>query len=85
MLETEGVENRQFLLFAGIRLGRRGSGVQIAPPRPIESIKYGQLRLAAKSSVDDIEDTESGKIRPAVRRTIGIGGRSGHRHAKLSV
>jgi hypothetical protein len=24
-------------------LGRRGSGVQIAPPRPIESIKYGHF------------------------------------------
>jgi hypothetical protein len=27
------------------RLGRRGSGVQIAPPRPIESIRYGHFQL----------------------------------------
>ena len=33
-LETKGIENRPFRVHAGIRLGRRGSGVQIAPPRP---------------------------------------------------
>ena len=33
-LETEAIENRRFSGRAAIRLGRRGSGVQIAPPRP---------------------------------------------------
>ena len=39
LLETEGLENRAFREYAGICLGRRGSGVQIAPPRPMESIR----------------------------------------------
>jgi hypothetical protein len=34
LIETEATENRRFRWLAGIRLGRRGSGVQIAPPRP---------------------------------------------------
>src|SRR5690349_11658297 len=32
--ETKATENKPFALRPGIRLGRRGSGVQIAPPRP---------------------------------------------------
>jgi hypothetical protein len=38
LIETEAAENRALLREAGIRLGRRGSGVQIAPPRPNDSI-----------------------------------------------
>jgi hypothetical protein len=34
LIETEAAENRALSREAGIRLGRRGSGVQIAPPRP---------------------------------------------------
>ena len=40
MFETEAIENRRFRHKSGIRLGRRGSGVQIAPPRPIESMGW---------------------------------------------
>jgi hypothetical protein len=62
-----------------ICLGRRGSGVQIAPPRPIESIKYGLFGEAVKSSVDDIEDAESFAIRPMAHHNrepaSGPGGR----------
>jgi|ERR1035437_6159650 hypothetical protein len=34
-------------------LGRRGSGVQIAPPRPIESVAYGHLGRPLKTAVDE--------------------------------
>ena len=37
LLETQALENRRFYRSAGNCLGRRGSGVQIAPPRPTES------------------------------------------------
>jgi hypothetical protein len=37
LIETEAVENRHRRTQAGICLGRRGSGVQIAPPRPTDS------------------------------------------------
>ncbi len=37
LVEIEAAENRAFFREAGIRLGRRGSGVQIAPPRPNSS------------------------------------------------
>jgi len=38
LVEKEFVENRAFPTHAGNCLGRRGSGVRIAPPRPIKSI-----------------------------------------------
>jgi len=38
------------------RLGRRGSGVQIAPPRPTESLRYSRFREGAESAVDVFED-----------------------------
>jgi hypothetical protein len=37
-LETEAVENGPLPRHAENCLGRRGSGVQIAPPRPLESV-----------------------------------------------
>jgi len=44
------------------RLGRRGPGVRIASPRPIESMKYGQLRLAVKSTVVDFVAVDSRSV-----------------------
>jgi hypothetical protein len=40
LLETKRAENRQLCAVVGIRLGHRGSGVQIAPPQPNVSIAY---------------------------------------------
>ena len=36
-LVSKRIENRRFRVLAGICLGRRGSGVQIAPPRPLKT------------------------------------------------
>jgi len=47
LLETEAIENRRFLPGTGIRLGRRGSGVQIAPPRPNLLCFQGYFRQTA--------------------------------------
>jgi hypothetical protein len=41
LVETQVVENRATMQRAENRLGRRGPGIQIAPPRPIEAINYG--------------------------------------------
>ena len=38
----QAIENRRFLQARVNCLGRRGSGVQIAPPRPIESNAYAR-------------------------------------------
>src|ERR1035437_193431 len=43
-------------------LGRRGSGVQIAPPRPIESVAYGHLGRPLKTAVDEFVAVVSLKI-----------------------
>jgi hypothetical protein len=71
LLEPKGIENERGRGQNVFCLGRRGSGVRIAPPRPKESTKYGLRSEAVKSSVADTEDAGSCKIRPPARPQAG--------------
>ncbi len=56
LAETKCAENRGFTRIHINRLGRRGSGVQIAPPRPKESRRSSRVQAAWKRAVDGLED-----------------------------
>jgi hypothetical protein len=52
--EAQVLENTSISASPGNRLGRRGAGVQIAPPRPIESSGYTFLAIPVRAAVDEI-------------------------------
>ena len=63
-IEMKVIEDRRFCAKAEICLGRRGSGVQIAPPRPIESMrcKASQIDHLSKQHVVTSENPHQGRM-----------------------
>src|SRR5262245_24318875 len=59
LFETERVKNTGLSEYAKNRLGRRGSGVQIAPPRPMESKRWRPSRASRLWKFEETASTDS--------------------------